>query len=1720
MGTMEHQQAGTGPQDTASGDLKFLSESLEKLRIKLLDFSRRNPLINTSFGGRSNKYIRVVDELPDVLFSRLKGCRSFIISPLPSLETDLPDEKTPEFMKAIAEAKVFDESYSADLERIDPRALVSAEEEAAAERALKDRVRAARGMPIRQTRDHLSLQQHARNHGINPSYDLPTEDQRGQDGRHDDDVIQTLLLQDGLETKANRIITNTKSWMQETGVQVLRMGFGWLEWGKEASGKDFLSPLVTIPVTMERKKTPKGFIYTVVGLDEPADVNWTLAEKLSREHGVTLPKFEEEDDKSSIENFLATVAALKPDGMNWRLRRWIAIGVFPSTNLAMYHDLDPTSSWFAASEPVRQMLGGAPGGDGATLFADEYQVEAPAIEQRLPPLVMDADSSQISALIDVLDGRNLPVEGPPGTGKSQTIVNTIAAAIGSGKKVLFVAEKLAALDVVRSRLDQLGLGPFILPLQSTRGARKQVAASVADRLAAISPQQDDRHYKSTLDDFRRSRHELSRYIELLQCRFEGTDDTVHDMLGHAIRTAGALDGVPADVLRVVDIDPAQVTTAAALKEIRHTATELGKQVARTRANGGPWAGVSSRLSRKFERDRFLKECRDLARTVRALADTDALCKIGLSPPAAAAIRSAVDILRQIADARPQPDPDMLERAREADAETGRQFLERQREWESVTGTIERIAGCSPSSELESELRELDALRQRYHLRSVDTNALWQEFDAAENKLRRQNDAIVMMEDLVVQEPGIAGLPVSVLCEAKEFIRSTDNAVLKMCEILVSGRDADKVLSECNDLKLRKRNLSRIFMEAAFSVSIKDLRESADYLHDSGIFSLFSGKINRAKTRYRKMTRVPSNDWQDAGDNLKQLADWREDAESFSGNQAYMRAFGTQWKGLNTFDSLAEIKEYLHNVKDRFPDNEHAGLRKILQKNPLQLLRSLPEATDFEGGQVFISGIRRHADRERERLGHRRRGIEEVERARQMTSDVLLGDPDGLAPLADQVRHACTLRARLDEDETTERLLGPLFQGARTDPRGLQATIEAMEALQGFEGWSRKVAVLMRNQALARVLDSLQPFAEQVETALGALDRIRDDAGGTERTLPADGDLAAIADMLSSAARDEAGADAWAWQAYYLEALHRVGLGRAMSAVITADQERPERLEEIAEALIYREVSRRIEDRHGADLQRFRGQMLDRLRRDLVEADKTIVNLSASRLIASLLNISHPPSGIDRGRPSDLTQMGLLYHEAQKKTRHVAVRELVRRAGDALQAIKPCWMMSPSAIAANIPPGSVRFDLCIIDEASQMPPENAVGALLRSDQVMVVGDLNQLPPTSFFRKMVDDSDEDDEDAAAVPEESILQLAKAVYRPGRRLRWHYRSRHSGLIQFSNNLIYNNNLIVFPSPAESRPGMGVSLVRIEGGTFRGGVNQLEAEAMVRHAITVMRESPDRSLGMVVMNIKQKELVEELLRIAIENDPDASAYRACWDERDDGLHSLFVKNLENVQGDERDVIMIGTVYGPAAAGGPVPNRFGPINGKAGQRRLNVLLTRAREQTITFSSMTPSDILAGNGRNAGADMLKKWLEYAATGRLDSGTAEPGVPDSPFEEFVAEQVEALGCEAVPQVGVAGFFIDIGVRHPDWRYGYLLGIECDGATWHSARSARDRDRLRQAILEDLGWHLHRIWSTDYFADPRAEGERLRRVIEQRLEAARQGLDGVCVAVTGPDQPISR
>ena len=465
-----------------------------------------------------------------------------------------------------------------------------------------------------------------------------------------------------------------------------------------------------------------------------------------------------------------------------------------------------------------------------------------------------------------------------------------------------------------------------------------------------------------------------------------------------------------------------------------------------------------------------------------------------------------------------------------------------------------------------------------------------------------------------------------------------------------------------------------------------------------------------------------------------------------------------------------------------------------------------------------------------------------------------------------------------------------------------------------------------------------------------------------------------------------------------------------------------------------------------------------------------------------------------------SEWGILRHEISKKKRHLPLRELMTSIPSALTKLTPCLLMSPLSIAQYLSADASTFDVVVFDEASQIPVWDAVGAIARGKQVVMVGDPKQLPPTNFFDRA--ESDDDDEDVEG-DLESILDECMGANLPTMNLAWHYRSRNESLIAFSNHRYYGGALVTFPSPVtEDR---AVSFHHVKGVYEKGGarINKPEAKALVADIVARLKSPGFResklTIGVVTFNSEQQGLIEDLLDEERRRDPGLEPYFAEVE-----LEPLFVKNLESVQGDERDIMYFSITYGPDHAGA-VSMNFGPMNRGGGERRLNVAITRARLELRVFSSLKGEQMDLARTQALGVRDLKHFLEFAERGTRALAEATHGSRggfESPFEEAVAGALARNGWELHTQIGASSFRVDLAVVHPDARGSYLTGIECDGATYHRSATARDRDMLREQVLRGLGWEILRVWSTDWWVDRVGTLEKIDRKLRDLLVLSRE------------------
>ena len=661
-----------------------------------------------------------------------------------------------------------------------------------------------------------------------------------------------------------------------------------------------------------------------------------------------------------------------------------------------------------------------------------------------------------------------------------------------------------------------------------------------------------------------------------------------------------------------------------------------------------------------------------------------------------------------------------------------------------------------------------------------------------------------------------------------------------------------------------------------------------------------------------------------------------------------------------------------------------------------------------------------------------------------------------------------LRARLFSKEYRSALQA-VRETAR-QPASIDATdalVLVREARAQVEEWRRR-SVDGGEPCTPDGLDGARERVAALSSALDALGAIIRDSDLHDRTID---DLAALLDRLASSPTAVASLprlrelEAGFREAGVADVLERAGADippeRAASAVehawlsrVLGDLEFDDRRLATFDANVH---SRRRDEFIAFDREH-RDSTPQRIRRLVAEATVAAMN-------------DHPDQTL------------LVRREAAKKRKHLSVRQLFGRAPHVLSALRPCWTMSPVLATEMIPAQLDLFDVVVFDEASQIPPAEAIGSLARAPQAVIAGDSRQLPPTSFFGGGADDDGGDDEDAEALTSdiESLLDAAGALLRD-KMLQWHYRSRDDRLIAFSNNHIYGGGLTAFPGsltdppvehcPVPFRPLPGVSGTRS---------NPDEVERVVELVIAHARERPRETLGVIAFGLHHANNIENVLlrRLGELDDRSLDEFFA-----ETNAERFFVKSIERVQGDERDAIILSVGY-HKNANGRLAYRFGPLNQEGGERRLNVAVTRARSRLTLVSSFSHHDMEPGRASAKGVELLRKYLEFAASGGENLGADVVDVPLNPFELSIADGLERRGIPFTPQYGVSGYRIDFACAHPDQPGRKVLAIEADGASYHATPTARDRDRLRQQVLEDKGWRFHRIWSTSWFRDREAE-----------------------------------
>ncbi|PKW25732.1 DUF3320 domain-containing protein [Phycicoccus duodecadis] len=1515
----------------------------------------------------------------------------------------------------------------------------------------------------------------------------------------DPTALSTSMLERDLSRALKNLQRREHQEYLDRGLIVLYFAFGMLDWA-DVDGTRFASPLLLVPVTlvpMGRQNDPK----LKANDDGDAVLNPALALRLN-DFGVTLPTVED-PETADVEELLDAVRSAVAKKPGWMVSSDVTLSVFSFMKEAMYRDLLENAEAIAAHPVVTALATQDPTAQGGGFLFEEIPTEQ--VDDEAPPestpLVLDADSSQRACVAAAVAGHSFVMDGPPGTGKSQTIANMIGALLHTGKTVLFVSEKAAALEVVRNRLEHVGLGSYVLELHSHKASRKEVAAQLASALDTVPvppPPMSARDRSQAAD----RRTQLSAYARAMNEVRPGLGRTVHEVLGRVAE----LDEAPH---APTPKSPGLALTETGLGAIADAAARLAR-CWRPALEGQSflWRGVTDQSpfgARIYAARRGLEELEGVARHndgLREAFDLPALSDLHL-----------LDALIELSVARPAEVPNAwltvedLEIVKgavstvEAGIAAVRAEEQRVREvvgdaWRSLPPTEDlpsdyTVSVSTPSPVSVGALTGSRAEELRRRMSGWATTA-----DGCRDSASR------LAEVLGVPVPAtFSDIDHVLSIAAIPFMDAPPEATWLTTDGLASARGAAQILgSRVRELAAAEAAAQGTFTPAALAAPLADLHARFTTVHKG--FRKLMGEYRRDKKTVAAFKAEVVN-LDDAIKDLGLAVSWsRAQADLGTAEQGMAGALGRYWQGRETdFERLDAALNHAEEILRAVPPALWPQAARTVAGVPDPSIKALVDRTRDDlvrlRGEVSDDGL--GLNRPEVVVGSvagasewLRAHLEPLDRAAQVCAGVAavigrdLPADDALVMLEARDGALSARQRAIEAAAQAEAHIGhELYRGLETD----------LPAVHMGVTWATKVRKVRRG--FDRPLSESQVKAlmtarrtENLSLVISAWERARDaiiDAFEDDRRedLEDEMDLAATAaSLIDELDGDGSGQQEWLGYVRATAELRDAGLRdverfcvdhRVSSSVVPAVFERAV-LSSFADAVLASDPS----------LSPFRSTDRDALVDEFRRLDQMLIPAATSGVITAANALR--PRRLDVGEPA------LIRREGLKKTRHLPVRELISQTRTTTVAVKPCFMMSPLAVSQYLPP-NMAFDVVIFDEASQVTPGDAINCIYRGKALITAGDDRQLPPTSFFDRAADEDEESDTDVSDF--QSILELSKAS--GGFRnlgLRWHYRSRHEDLIAFSNHRFYEGRLVTFPGAHAEGPDVGVELFHVPG-IYRRGTsrdNPVEAQHVAERVLHHLSTRPDASLGVVTFSVAQADAIQNALDRALDERPDLAAQLD-----GDRLNGFFVKSLESVQGDERDVMIFSIGYGPDE-NGKVTTNFGALNRPKGWRRLNVAVTRARQRVEVVSSVRAGDVPPST--NESVRHLVGYLDYAERGpaalALDLGPSGLGT-DSPFEDSVIDAIRAMGYDVEPQVGAAGYRIDIGVKHIEHPGVFAIGVECDGYMYHSSPAARDRDRLRQQVLEGLGWRLHRIWGTAWYRDREREKERLRRAIEDALSA---------------------
>ena len=1605
------------------------------------------------------------------------------------------------------------------------------------------------------------------------------------------------------EKTLKNLRSKTKLAREEQGTNILYLSFGFILW-RECDRPNAVwmkAPLLMMPVSLELKSMNSP--YTICRYEDDIEVNPTLDYLFNSEYGIDLPPFELKD-KKSIADYLNTIEEIV-DRRGWKLVREVSLGLLSFQKINMYHDLNNDYNYdLIMKHPVLRAMGGDYSAiRGVPPELQNYDFDK--VDPQDTYQVVNADSSQQEAILLSKRGVSFVMQGPPGTGKSQTITNIISEALADGKKILFVSEKAAALQVVLKRLTEVGLSDFCLSLHDYKANKKEIIDNIGANLS-LTKQHLPKNAIRGLSELLHNREALNEYATELHRSVAPLNTSIYSAFGRIAQLEGASD------IEFHMYDPLAVSEAI-FSEMLYSVEMYERALhAMGLLHENPWYMTTAKSCDQAFRRQIESQTKNLSTKlpiieteIRALNSTWHLHV----PETMVGVQNGIEEIKQVIELPLFP-------IKWIDEEVLKKLLEVARtEKVAQTEYYERIEEFKKRYLSMAQIAEMH--QERLNEALTQLRVSWEEaallLNAEKIKEKYASTYATTGKPIAecIRETAKASYEVKTLAEkllgcfidAKEILSLTQIdtfANLYFCAKLISILiDAPYMETEWFDPRTNADIQPLLEDACKHSEALKKKTGQLLEKWESGILSIAVDEmLARFKTEYHGLFYKLKGSYKEDIKTLKLLAkqvgvqitdevaiavlqavkEINNEKAWFEENSEQLTAvFKSQFKGANTeWDKLRYGVASAKKIAEMFPyaniptDVIDAIQTAILSTQKSAEIRRLNDelseekAAELENAIQMLSYIEMSEDN----ISISGTYIAQIDaflvecsnQEEQLYAivDCYKGDKaaityQNLAAMLDLVETICKEREWFDKNqETLKNLYADSYIGESTDwgaicdAMNIGQTVTVREWVSEFSAKEPGLIQMFADRYTGietnwqSLIDDLEDVAtwvgtrktgdiitdafmemicanpelrtsikEQIEQLQILLDEINPELnvfiklfqnGDEFQNIPISEVVAKYTDCITSFDQ----LDKWIDYAETKAECDKLGLKSFTEAIANADNTVTDVKDAFEKGFYVQWIIPAVNA--APSMQNFRKRVHEECLERFTDLDKLQFETARTRIRNKIIK-TFPDQYCLTGPRSEI---GILRHEMEKKRRIMPLRKLFRTIPNLLLTLKPCVMMSPLSVAYFLEADSYHFDMVIFDEASQIFPQDAIGAIFRADQVIIAGDIKQLPPTDFFSTNTANGAEDydvDEDGELDTEtyDSILEETANIL-PKQTLRWHYRSRNEHLIAFSNQEIYKNDLVTFPGIKEKEDDGGVEFVYVEEGYYEPtpkNYNILEAKRCVELVVEHIEKHPDRSLGIIAFSEKQQQAIAREVQLFREKNP---KYEEFFKEGKE--EEFFIKNLENVQGDERDTIFFSIGYAKTKAqklaGKSMTLRFGPLGKQGGERRLNVAITRAKRNVKLISSILPSDIDLSRTESEGIRLLHDYIAFAMNGSMALPSSQTCAAQDEFKSSIADYIRAKGYIVCESIGCSDYKIDIAIKHASQREEYVAGIECDGLSYVSARTARDRDRLRKSVLSAMGWRLYRVWSTEWYKNPEIEGQKLIAFIDAAIAEADENI----------------